>query len=109
MTKLAILLAIGLPSFLFAYIAFKLQDRHSVIRMLLVGVAVTFTVGLPLTGWRLALANNYKTIADYMLGFELGTIAIVILFDFYLFWLYIKDTSKIMSGTNNGVDDLENV
>lgn len=45
------------------------------------------------------MVTGYPGIAGYLIYFVLAIIVTTIVFVFYLIWLYIKNTSLIISGT----------
>lgn len=104
MVEQTLLLSLALPAFLLAYIAFKMKDKHSIMKIFFTGVSMTFALGIPFTGFKLAEANGYTDIADYLIYFELAMIVTFILFVFYLIWFYISDVSKIISGSRQELD-----
>lgn len=49
--------------------------------------------------------TGYPGVAEYMLYFVLSLIAVTVLYVFYLFWLYIKSTSHVMSGKKDSFEE----
>lgn len=105
MIETALILSLALPAFILAYIAFQLDDRHSTIRMFLTNGALIFALGVPFTGWVLADNQGVAVVQDYLIYFELAGIMIFVVFLFYCIWLYLKSTSKIVSGTDDSFDE----
>lgn len=107
MVETSIVLSLMLPAALLVYTAFKFSDGHSSMRMLFTSASLVFALGVPFTAYRFADLNGYSSIADYLLYFELGIIMVFVFFVFYLIWLYLKATSKVVSGSSNEFDDDE--
>lgn len=102
--ELAIVSSLAVPALVLAYIGFELKDQHSSVKMLMVAVSQVFLLGLPFTGWQLALEADYPQIAEYMLAFELASIVVFTVFVFYMIWRYLVATSKALSVNTTGVD-----
>lgn len=101
MVEQAIIFSLALPAFLLVYIAFKMKDKHSVMKIFLTGMSMVFMTGIPFTGYMLAEESGYTDIASYLIYFELVIIVTLILFVFYLIWYYIEDVLKIISGSED--------
>jgi len=105
MIELALIASLSAPAFLLAYMAFKIDDKHSSIRMFLANASMVFMLGVPFTGFQLALNHDVAVVSDYLIYFELAMIVVFLLFLFHSIWLYIKATSMIASGTEDGFDE----
>lgn len=104
MVEQALILSLAVPAFLLAYIAFKMKDKHSIMKILFTGISMAFALGIPFTGFKIAEANGYGGIANYLIYFELAIISTFVMFVFYLIWFYISDVLKIISGNRNELD-----
>lgn len=107
MVELAILSALAVPSFVLAYIGFKLKDEHSSMKLLMVAFSQVFLLGVPFTGWKLAESAGYNEIASYMLGFELAAVIVFVVFTFYSIYLYLRAAALVTSGTKNSFEEDE--
>jgi hypothetical protein len=85
--------------------AFKIDEKHSSIRMFLANASMVFMLGVPFTGFQLAENQGVEVVSEYMIYFELAMIVVFLLFLFHSIWLYIKATSMIASGTEDGFDE----
>lgn len=107
MVETSLILSLAIPAFLLIYTAFSFSEQHSNMRMLFAGAGMTFMLGIPFTGYKIALSQGYSEIAQYLIYFELAFIMVHVTFVFYLIWLYIKTTGLILSGTSESFDDDE--
>lgn len=101
MIELAIIFSLSVPAFLLAYIAFKLKEKHSVLRMFTTLMSGVFMLGIPFTGWKLAKQSGLSGDWGYLIWFELAAIVAFVIILFYVIWLYIRATSLVMSGTED--------
>jgi len=108
MIELALVLALMLPAFLFAYIGLSLGDDHQVMSFFLVMMSMVMSIGVPFTGMKLASDASYTGVASYFNYFELAVIVTFVLFVFYFFWLYLQATGRVTSGTDDSFDLEEN-
>jgi len=98
-------LIFGIPALLFAYIAFKLDDRHAVMRMFLVSWAWISVLPLPIAGAELAKQAGLTGIRKLMDIFLIPMIFGFIFWVFYLIILYLKDS---MTTAQNPGDEFDN-
>lgn len=101
MIESAIILGLMLPAFLLAYLGLNLKDNHSVMRMFLVLGSLVMSLGAPITAWQMAKNQSVEVVQDYLIWFELAMVVIFVVLTFYMIWLYIKATSKTMSGNED--------
>jgi len=98
-------LLLGIPAALFVYIAFKLEDRHAVMRMFLVTWGWIMMLPLPVIGMELADSEGLTGIVQVM---EISLIPMVfgfIFWVFYLIMLYLRDTTKTIQEPGNEFDN----
>jgi len=97
----AVILSLGLPSIVLAYIAFKLKEEHWPMKLFLTGTSMAMLLGIPFTGMKFAENAGYTGVASYLNYFELAVIVVFVLFVFYMIWMYIDDTARIISGAKS--------
>lgn len=98
-------LLLGIPAVLFVYIAFKLDDRHAVMRMFLITWGWIMLLPMPVIGMELAKEAGYSGIKQVM---EISLIPLVFGFVFWVFYLillYIRDS---MDAAQNPGDEFSN-
>lgn len=94
-------LILGIPAAVFAYIAFKLDDRHAVMRMMLVSWSWIMMLPLPVVGMELAKDAGLTGVQKIM---EISLIPLIfgfIFWSFYLIMLYLKDSTKAVNRENH--------
>jgi len=90
-------LLLGIPAAVFAYIAFKLDDRHAVMRMLLVCWSWIFMLPMPVIGMELAKDQGLSGIVQVM---EISLVPMIFGFTFWVFYLiilYLRDSTKAVN------------
>jgi len=107
MVEVSLILSLAIPAFLLIYTAFSLSDQHSTMRMLFTGAGMTFMLGIPFTGYKIAMMQGFEEIASYLIYFEFALIITHVFFVFYLIWLYLKTTSLVVSGSSDRFEDDE--
>lgn len=58
MIEVALVLALMLPAFLFAYIALNLDESHQVMKFFMIMMALVLAVGVPFTGYKVAVESS---------------------------------------------------
>lgn len=105
MIELSLIASLSVPAFLLAYIAFKLKEQHSVLRMFLSMMSGVFMLGIPYSGWKLAKESSLSGDWSFLIYFELAAIVAFVVMLFYVIWLYIKSTSLVISGSDDQFDE----
>jgi len=98
-------LLLGIPAALFVYIAFKLEDRHAVMRMFLVTWGWIMMLPLPVIGMELAESAGYSGIRQVMSISLIPMVFGFIFWVFYLIMLYLRDTTKTIQEPGNEFDN----
>jgi len=98
-------LILGIPAALFIYTAFKLDDRHAVMRMFFVTWGWIMMLPLPVVGMSLSEQAGLSGITKVMEVSLLPMVFGFIIWVFYLFILYFRDS---MNAAQNPGDEFEN-
>lgn len=95
---MAYALLLGIPAFLLVYIAFKMEDRHAVMRMFLVSWSWFFMMPMPVVGLELAKEAGYSGIVKVMEIMLIPTVFGFLIWVLYMVLLYMRDSAKAVSG-----------
>lgn len=98
-------LLLGIPAAVFVYIAFKLDDRHAVMRMFLITWGWLMMLPMPVVGMELAKDAGYTGIKQVM---EISLIPLVFGFIFWVFYLVILYFRDSMEAAQNPGDEFDN-
>lgn len=95
----------GLPALFFVYTAFKLDDRHAVMRMFLICWGWLFLLPLPVIGMELAESAGFSGIQKVMSISLIPMIFGFIFWVFYLIVLYLQDSTKAVNEPSEDFDN----
>lgn len=98
-------LLLGIPALVFVYIAFKLDDRHAVMRMFLITWSWIMMLPMPVIGMSLAKNAGLPGIKKVMSISLIPLVFGFIFWVFYLILLYIRDS---METAQNPGDEFNN-
>lgn len=98
MIEIAIITALVGTSFVLAYISSQINEENSVLRIFFTGFSMIFLLGVPVAAQELADNAGLDTIASLMYPFIVAIVFMFVLFVFWIIWMYIRDTSKLMYG-----------
>jgi len=98
-------LIFGLPAIFFVYTAFKLDDRHAVMRMFLITWGWIMLLPLPVTGAALAAQAGLTGVRKLM---DISLIPMIFGFIFWVFYLIVLYLRDSMNAAQNPGDEFNN-